>query len=203
MTYARKVAVYPPSWPSRFPREHGAPKRRTVTPRHGIGLITLTQATRLENMKTLTLEKQIWLARPLPDVFRFFADAANLESLTPPWLSFHIVTPRPIEMKTGTRIDYKLKIHGIPIRWQSEITAWTPPERFVDEQRRGPYRLWIHEHRFRASRGGAIVEDLVQYAVWGGGIVNRMMVAPDLEKIFDYRHRKLVELFNEDREPDS
>lgn len=154
-------------------------------------------------MKTFNLQKQIWLPRPLPDVFHFFADAANLELLTPPWLNFQIMTPRPIEMRAGTRIDYKLGVHGIPLRWQSEITVWNPPERFVDEQRRGPYRCWVHEHRFRVSDGGTMVDDVVQYAVWGGGLVNRLMVAPDLAKIFNYRSRKLVEIFNlnEERKP--
>ena len=146
-------------------------------------------------MKIFTLETQIWLPRPMAEVFDFFADAGNLELLTPPWLGFHILTPRPIEMKAGIQIDYKLGIHGFPARWQSEITRWDPPRCFVDEQRRGPYRLWIHEHRFREWDAGTLVEDSVRYALWGGSIVNRFLVAPDLKKIFDYRQLKLQEIF--------
>jgi ligand-binding SRPBCC domain-containing protein len=198
MTYARRAAVYLNLSPGRFPIERGSPNRAGGSLGREFGQIALGQATWFKSMKTFTLQKQIWLPRPLPDVFRFFADAANLEVLTPPWLSFHILTPRPIEMKTGTRIDYKLRVHGIPVRWQSEITVWSPPERFVDEQRRGPYRHWIHEHKFRTSNGGTIVEDLVHYAVWGGELINGLMVSPDLKKIFDYRHRKLVEITSVD-----
>jgi ligand-binding SRPBCC domain-containing protein len=98
-----------------------------------------------------TLETRLFLPRPLEIVFPFFADAGNLEILTPPWLRFEIVTPRPIAMRAGALIEYRLRLHGVPLRWQSEITAWEPPHRFVDEQRRGPYRAWIHEHTARCG----------------------------------------------------
>ena len=94
------------------------------------------------------IESDVRLAAPLESVFAFFSDAANLELLTPGWLHFRILSPLPLAMAVGTRIDYRLRLRGVPIRWQSEITAWEPPCRFVDEQRRGPYRVWIHEHRF-------------------------------------------------------
>jgi len=86
----------------------------------------------------------IWLARPIKEVFAFFSDAANLDSITPPWLSFRTVTRHPIKMHAGAVIDYRLRVRGFPIRWRSEITEWEPPYHFVDEQIRGPYRLWIH-----------------------------------------------------------
>ena len=82
------------------------------------------------------------------------------------------------------------------MRWQGEITAWDPPKRFVDEQRRGPYRLWIHEHCFREKDGGTVVEDSVRYAALGGALINRLIVRPDLERIFDYRHRRLLNIFS-------
>jgi ligand-binding SRPBCC domain-containing protein len=150
-------------------------------------------------MKIYTLETELWLPRTPGEVFGFFADATNLEMLTPSWLRFTIVTPVPIEMKAGTRIDYRLRLHGIPIRWQSEITTWDPPECFVDEQRRGPYRLWIHEHGFRLAGTGTVVGDMVRYAVLGGRLITQFLVAPELKRIFDYRHKKLLQVFSEDR----
>ena len=142
-----------------------------------------------------TLETQFFLPRPLEIVFPFFADAGNLETITPPWLRFEIVTPHPIAMRAGALIEYRLRLHGIPVRWQSEITAWEPPHRFVDEQRRGPYRAWIHEHTFIESKGGSEVRDLVRYAAPGGWLIDRLFVRHDARRIFEYRTRKLKELF--------
>src|SRR5947209_7790818 len=104
-----------------------------------------------------TLAARILLPQPATEVFTFFADPGNLKTLTPPWLRFHILTRQPIIMRVGALIYYRLRIHGLPVRWQSEITAWEPPVRFVDEQRRGPYRVWIHEHTFEVGNGGTEV----------------------------------------------
>lgn len=145
--------------------------------------------------RSFTLAVEQWLPRPLPEVFAFFADAGNLNALTPPWLRFEILTPRPITMRPGTLIDYRLRLRGIPVRWQSEITVWEPPHRFVDEQRRGPYRQWHHEHTFTERDGGTLVADKVRYAVWGGALVERWFVRPDVQRIFRYRQEKLAELF--------
>ena len=98
-------------------------------------------------------------------------------------------------MKPGTLIDYELRVHGVPMRWQSEIAVWEPPWGFVDEQRRGPYRLWIHEHRFVEKDGGTLAVDEVRYAVPGGALINALFVARDVEKIFEFRTKKLKELF--------
>jgi ligand-binding SRPBCC domain-containing protein len=106
--------------------------------------------------------------RPVSEVFSFCADAGNLDVITPPWLRFQILTPRPMAMRVGAQIDYRLRLRGLPLRWQSEITVWQPPHRFVDEQRRGPYRAWRHEHTFTAQDGGTLVGDRVRYAVLGG-----------------------------------
>ncbi len=146
-------------------------------------------------MKIYTFESEHWLPRPLDEVFAFFADTGNLQVLTPPWLKFAMLTPVPIEMKPGALIDYRLRLHGVPIRWQSEITVWDPPHRFVDEQRRGPYLLWIHEHSFAGQDRGTVVKDRIEYAVPGGAPVQKLFVAPDLRRIFDYRRRKLQEIF--------
>ena len=146
------------------------------------------------------IDRAVRLAAPLEDVFAFFADAANLELLTPAWLHFRILSPLPLAMGVGTRIDYRLRLRGMPIHWQSEITAWEPPWRFVDEQRRGPYRVWIHEHRFTVEdREGrepvVLASDRVDYAVPGGRLVNRLLVARDLRRIFSYRGDCLRERF--------
>jgi ligand-binding SRPBCC domain-containing protein len=139
--------------------------------------------------------REIQLPRPIDEVFAFFADARNLQTLTPPWLRFEILTPGSIEMARGMQIDYRLRLHGLPLRWTSKITAWETPRRFVDEQIRGPYRVWIHEHTFVEGRGGTVVRDDVRYAVPGGALVDRLFVRPDLRRIFDYRHSRLREIF--------
>lgn len=146
-------------------------------------------------MRIFELNSEVEVARRIVDVFPFFSDAFNLERLTPPWLRFQVVTPGPIRMQAGTRIEYRLRLRGVPIRWISEITSWEPPHRFVDRQVKGPYRLWIHEHRFRDSENGAICEDTVRYAVWGGALVNWLAVGSDVNRIFDYRQEKLLEIF--------
>lgn len=130
-------------------------------------------------------------------MFAFFADAANLEALTPDLLRFRILTPPPIEMRRGARIDYRLRVHGVPLRWRSEITHWLPPWRFVDRQVRGPYRLWIHEHEFEARGAATVCRDRVTWSAPGGGIMARRLVAPDLERIFAHRRAELARRFGE------
>ena len=148
-------------------------------------------------MKTFLFKTQQTLDQPLSEIFEFFSDAHNLAIITPPWLRFEVLTPAPIEMSPGTLIDYRLKLRGIPIRWQSEITEWNPPHAFADEQRRGPYRLWRHTHTFDETENGVIVGDSVEYAVWGDGLVNKLFVRPDIEKIFTYRATQLDEIFRQ------
>jgi ligand-binding SRPBCC domain-containing protein len=147
-------------------------------------------------MKIFSYRSEQWLPRTLDEVFPFFADARNLEELTPPWLRFDVVTPEPIPMIVGTTIDYRLAWRGIPLRWTSEIAAWEPPHRFIDRQLRGPYRLWHHEHRFEVGENGTKVIDEVDYAVGGGAIANHLGVARDIEKIFAFRSARLRELFH-------
>ena len=142
-----------------------------------------------------TVETLLFLPHPIQEVFPFFADAGNLERITPPWLRFEILTPRPIALQKGTIIDYRLRIHGIAVGWQSEITVWEPPLRFVDEQKRGPYRKWIHEHTFTDCGTGSEIRDYVQYAPPGGWLINLLFVQRDVRKIFDYRTQRLRELF--------
>ena len=145
-------------------------------------------------MKIFHLQTEQKIEKSQDELFRFFSDAHNLAKITPPWLNFQMLTPAPIEMQVGTLIDYRLKLRGIPLRWQSEITVWNPPHLFVDEQRRGPYRRWIHRHTFVPVPDGTLIKDEVEYAVLGGSLVQKFFVAPDIEKIFAYRSTKLKEL---------
>lgn len=146
-------------------------------------------------MKTFLLKSSLWLPKSRDEVFPFFADPENLQKITPPWLRFKVRKSSTPEIQKGTLIDYRLRIRGIPLRWRSEISAWDPPFRFVDEQRKGPYRLWVHQHLFTEKDGGTQVEDLVEYGVLGGALVNRLLVRRDLEKIFDYRCQALRQIF--------
>jgi len=132
------------------------------------------------------------------NVFPFFADAGNLEAITPPWLRFRIDTPLPIIMKKGALIDYRLRLHGIPIRWQTEIADWNPPHSFVDQQLKGPYRLWKHTHTFEPTTNGTNVVDNVDYIVPGGRLVHRLFVRPDLRKIFTWRQQQISKHFSHD-----
>ena len=145
-------------------------------------------------MRTFKLTTEQLIEKSQEEVFSYFSDAHNLAEITPPWLHFVVLTPRPIEMEVGTLIDYRLKLRGIPVRWQSEITEWKPPYFFADEQRRGPYRCWIHKHTFVETDGGTLVGDEVEYAVLGGKLINNLLVRRDIEKIFEYRSQKLQEL---------
>jgi ligand-binding SRPBCC domain-containing protein len=136
------------------------------------------------------------LPREREQVFDFFSQARQLQSITPPWLHFEVLTPEPLEIRTGTLIDYRLRLHGIPLRWRSRISVWEPPFRFVDEQLRGPYRRWYHEHRFEPVEGGTLCQDVVDYAVLGGRLIDRWLVQPDLLRIFTFRQQTLHALFN-------
>lgn len=143
-----------------------------------------------------TLECSQWLPRPPEDVFPFYSDAFRLEELTPPLLRFHVVTPPPIEMRAGVEIDYRLRLHGLPLKWRSRITVWEPPHRFVDEQVKGPYRRWVHEHTFVPQDDGTLVRDVVEYDMLGGWLTDRLLVRKDLRRIFDYRQARLAEIFS-------
>lgn len=146
-------------------------------------------------MPDYSYHAELWLPRPRSEVFAFFSDAFNLQELTPSWLSFEVLTPRPITMKPGTLIDYRLRVHGLPLRWRTRITEWEPEERFVDEQLRGPYHLWHHTHRFEDSRGGTLCIDDVRYRPIGGALAYHLFVRRDVEKIFEFRRQRLTQRF--------
>ncbi len=137
------------------------------------------------------LERRQRLEVPIERAFAFFADARNLEAITPPWLGFEVTTPGEIEMREGALISYRLKLHGVPVRWRTRIETWEPPRRFVDVQLSGPYAVWHHTHSFEAVGDDAVwIGDLVRYAIpFGplGKLAERLFVGRDVERIFDYR----------------
>lgn len=133
---------------------------------------------------------------PIEQTFEFYGDARNLERITPPWLGFEVTTPGTIEMGVGTLIEYRLRLHRVPVRWRTRIEAWEPPVRFVDVQVQGPYSLWEHTHTFEADGPEAtIIRDRVRYSIpFGplGEIANRLLVQRDLRRIFDYRREAVA-----------
>jgi ligand-binding SRPBCC domain-containing protein len=135
------------------------------------------------------LRSQTTVESDVIDTFAFFADAENLNLITPDWLKFTIVSDTPINMHSGTQIEYRLKIHGFPVKWRSEISLWDPPYKFVDTQIKGPYIMWSHMHTLEISPyGGTIVNDCVKYKVPFGRLTTRLFVARDLLRIFRYRN---------------
>jgi ligand-binding SRPBCC domain-containing protein len=145
-----------------------------------------------------TLRRELWIPAPRERVFRFFSDARNLESITPPWLNFCVLTPGPIEMKAGAGIQYRLAWRFFPLRWTTRIVEWKPPDYFIDEQTRGPYRAWRHTHTFREENGGTRMLDSVEYALpFGllGRLAHAVKVRHDIEGIFDYRADAIGRIF--------
>lgn len=147
-------------------------------------------------MRFHRLEREQTVPRQLGDVFEFFSAARNLELITPPWLGFEVLSAEPEPMRQGTLISYRLKLHGVPLRWQSRIEEWHPGRLFVDMQVRGPYRLWRHRHEFEeVGDGRTLVRDRVDYALpLGplGSVAHAAFVGRDLGRIFDFR-REAVE----------
>lgn len=149
-------------------------------------------------MKSYQLQRELLVPLRLPEVFAFFSDARNLGRITPPWLRFAIRSDRDLTMREGLQIDYRIRLYGLPMAWRSLISVWEPPFRFVDEQLRGPYHAWRHEHTFEEIGDGTRVRDRVEYRPRGGAAVHRYLVRPNLERIFDFRTHALEGLSRED-----
>ena len=144
------------------------------------------------------LEREQIIRRPREEVFSFFADAVNLEQITPPELNFQIITPQPIDIRKGARIDYRLKLRGFPIIWKTEISEWNPPFDFVDSALKSPYRQWIHLHTFEEGGSGeTIMKDVVRYRLplEPLGDLAHWYVKKELAYIFDYRCRVIEDIF--------
>ncbi len=149
-------------------------------------------------MRVHVLERAQLIPAAPEEVFPFFADAFNLEAITPPWVNFRVITPRPVEMGVGALIEYRLALHRVPVRWLTRIEEWVPGRSFVDAQIRGPYRLWHHTHTFEPAPGGTLVRDRVRYALPLGPLGeagHRLFVARDLRRIFDHRHSEIARRF--------
>ena len=148
-------------------------------------------------MRVHLLEREQLVPRTADEVFAFFAQAHNLERITPSWLRFEVLTPGPIEMGSGTLIGYRLRVHAVPLRWISRIEEWDSGRLFVDRQVRGPYRVWHHRHEFVARAEGTVVRDRVRYALplgRFGEVAHAAFVRRDLERIFDFRRAAVAEL---------
>ena len=146
-------------------------------------------------MHVYTLERIQVIPRTIEETFAFFADAGNLEAITPNWLRFQILTSGVVTMHAGTLIEYWLRWRWFPVRWLTEIRAWEPPRRFVDVQLQGPYRLWEHTHTFEAISDGTLMRDVVRYAMpfgFLGRLAHFCFVKADLDSIFDYRAQKVA-----------
>jgi ligand-binding SRPBCC domain-containing protein len=151
----------------------------------------------ISNVGPYLLQREQWISRPIEDVFAFFSDAGNLEAITPNWLGFQILTPRPIVMRPGALIAYRLRWHGLALRWLTEIQRWNPPTEFVDVQVHGPYRLWHHTHSFEPRDGRTLIRDVVRYELPFGLLgrpVHAWVVKSNLEAIFTYRARRVTEI---------
>lgn len=148
--------------------------------------------------RTYALERTQVIPAAVVEVFAFFSDAANLETITPEFLRFHILTPLPVEMREGARIEYALSLFGVPFRWRTRIARWEPCACFVDEQESGPYAVWRHSHEFEAGAGSTTMRDRVEYALPLGPIgraVHALFVRNALERIFDYRRDAIARVF--------
>ena len=142
-----------------------------------------------------------FIDKPLDVVFSFFAKPENLRRITPSTLDFQILTPTPISMAKGTVIDYNIKVMGIRVHWRTLITSYNPPTQFVDEQTKGPYLLWIHTHTFKIKDEGVEIHDCIEYSIplgLLGRFVHFLWIKRKLDQIFDFRRRKIEEIFISD-----
>jgi ligand-binding SRPBCC domain-containing protein len=143
------------------------------------------------------IEREQLVRAPVARVFDFFSRARNLEAITPPWLGFEVLTPEPVEMRAGTLIDYRLRLHGVTVRWLTLIEAWEPGRMFIDRQISGPYELWHHTHRFSEHAEGTVVHDRVRYRLPLGRLgaaAHRAFVRRDLDRVFEFRHQAVVRM---------
>ncbi len=141
--------------------------------------------------------------RPVAEVFPFYATARNLQRITPAFLHFRILRSTPEPLAAGARIDYALRLHGLPIRWRTRIEAWEPPQRFVDRQVRGPFRTWLHTHTFQALGDGTLISDVVVFDLYCRPLARTPVLGwifADLRAIFEHRRREVERVFRRERQ---
>ncbi|GAB4153331.1 MAG: hypothetical protein Kow00107_03730 [Planctomycetota bacterium] len=149
-------------------------------------------------MGRFNLYREQLVPKEIEEVFSFYQDASNLQKLTPKHLDFRFITKLPIDMKAGTTIDYSIRLFGLPMRWRTLIESFDPPNSFSDSQQKGPYKYWLHIHEFERVDGGTRVIDRVTYELpfWFiGRIAHTVFVRRTLEGIFDFRAKKIEEIF--------
>jgi|YelNatPaOPRAMG01_1025707.scaffolds.fasta_scaffold00094_58 ligand-binding SRPBCC domain-containing protein len=135
-------------------------------------------------------KQEQYINKSLSKLFPFFERPENLSKLTPSWLSFKIKTPLPIQMKEGATIEYSIKLFGIPMNWKTEIIKYSPPFLFIDEQKKGPYKKWVHTHSFEEINGKVLMKDKIDYDLYGGilkHLIHKFFVKPLINKIFEFR----------------
>jgi ligand-binding SRPBCC domain-containing protein len=135
----------------------------------------------------VTFEYEFRLDAPIDRVYDLLSDVRLLNALTPSWFDLRVVDKGVPELRVGSEVDYRLKWRSLPRRWRSRIVEWCPSERFTYRQEVGPFRHFVHEHLFYAEGEGTRVVDRVDYSAPGGGLVGRLLVEPDLRRIFEYR----------------
>lgn len=156
--------------------------------------------TRRADGRGWELQSEQWLPAQMDAVFPFFQDPYNLERITPPFLHFHVLRSSTTVVAEGTRLWYRLSLHGVPMWWRTRIDAWSPPHRFIDVQEWGPYRRWHHTHEFVAAEGGTLMRDIVHYELWMHALMPAFVsrwVRDDVRGIFEYRQRVVASMFEE------
>ncbi|MEJ2543514.1 MAG: SRPBCC family protein [Calditrichaceae bacterium] len=146
-----------------------------------------------------TLQTEVVLNDSNESVFSFFSNIENLERITPDWLNFTILRQTPIDIKKGSLFYFQIRIFKVPLKWKTEITCWEPPYRFIDEQLKGPYKKWIHEHRFIDEGNQTRMIDIVNYQVPGwffSSLIHKLFVRNAVKKIFRYRKETIKQIFN-------
>ena len=162
-------------------------------------LILVLVLSFLRQPKIYTFKKEQFVPSDIDTVFEFFSRPENLEKITPKKMGFNIITPKPIEMKEGSIIDYTVKILGVPMRWRTIISSYKKNEYFVDEQLKGPYSYWHHKHYFEEVDGGVMIIDEITYALPLEAfriIVHPLIIEPQLNEIFDFRFQTIQDKFN-------
>jgi len=167
-------------------------------------LKNLCEVDQLSGQKELYVEQ--WLPKSVDEIFPFFSDAENLGELTPKFLDLKILSKSTPYLEAGTLIDYQMKIHGVPIHWQTRIEEWKPKQYFSDSQLKGPYKKWHHTHRFLPMKGGTLLTDRVLYQLpMGalGGLAAGWKVRGDVREIFKYRFKVISERFGSSKKRES